>query len=380
MRIAFVITRSDEIGGAHIHVRDLASWLLGQGHEVCVFVGGDDIFSQELRRNSVPVSALAYMKRPISPFNDLFAIKELANTLRSFAPDIVSAHSAKAGMITRLACFRARIPCIYTAHGWSYISGGGAVSRLVFTALEKALAPLSKRIITVCGTDYKFALEKGICAEKRITTIHNGMPAINPESVENTGIPKMDSPTIIMVARFEEPKDHATLISALSYLKQLDWNLQLVGDGPLMENIRALVREHGMESRVSFLGRRQDVAALLANADIFAMISDVEGFPRSILEAMRAGLPVVSTDVGGISESVKDQETGYLIEPRDHSNLSDRLKRLIESQELRERMGTKGLEDFEAHFTFDAMANSTLALYKQVISSAANSEKECAKH
>ena len=375
MKIAFVITRSDEIGGAHIHVRDMASWLLQQGHDVHVFVGGDDIFSDELRRCAVPVSALRRMKRPISPLNDLLAVKELENHLRSFSPNIISAHSAKAGMITRIACFKAKIPCIYTAHGWSYISGGGQCSKLIFTALEKALAPLSKRIITVCETDREFAIRKGIASEKKVTTIHNGMPSVDSVTLGSTGLPKSDDPTIIMVARFEAPKDHETVIKALSSIKDLSWNLQLVGDGPLQEKVRDMVKEYEMESRVSFLGRRQDVAALLATADIFTMISDVEGFPRSILEGMRAGLPVISTNVGGVKESVTDQETGYIIEPRDHERLSRRLKQLIESKALREKMGAKGLEDFEAHFTFEAMATSTLALYKQVSSESAKSEE-----
>lgn len=380
MRIAFVITRSDEIGGAHIHVRDLAKWLQDQGHEVCVFVGGDDIFSEELRGNAVPVSELKHMKRPISPLNDLFAIQELERRLKNFSPEIVAAHSAKAGMITRIACFKAKIPCVYTAHGWSYIAGSKGVSKQIFRTLERVLAPLSGRIVTVCKADFDFALTEKICSREKITTIHNGMPAVDSESIDSSSVPNADSPTIIMVARFEEPKDHETLIKALSDLKDLPWNLQLVGDGPLTDQVKAMVAKHALDERVYFLGRRQDIAALLANAEIFTLISDAEGFPMSILEAMRAGLPVISTNVGGTKESVIDRETGYVINPRDHVTLSARLRELLESPELRRKLGRKGLLLFENEFTFENMASTTLALYQEILSESADMKKAWSKN
>lgn len=228
MKIAYVITRSDEIGGAHIHVRDLASWLESQGHEVTVLVGGNGPYIEMLKDASLSYRQLKYMKRPISPINDLRAVLELAKAFSHFQPDIVSAHSAKAGMVARIACAFKKIPCVFTAHGWSFTEGVGWPASLVFRSIETLLAPVSEAIITVCENDRTFALEKGIASSKKLRTIHNGMPEIDESSLDTSYLTDKGVPLLVMVARFEEQKDHRTLILALSCLKDLEWHLQLV--------------------------------------------------------------------------------------------------------------------------------------------------------
>lgn len=368
MKIAYVITRSDEVGGAHIHVRDLCSWLQDKGHEVRVFVGGDGPFIDLLEHVSVPYIRLNYMKRPISPFNDLASIRELARNLSRFNPDIVSAHSAKAGIIARLACWIGGFPCVFTAHGWSFTDGVKWPANLIFRLLERFLAPLSEFIITVCESDRTLALEKGIASPQKIWTIHNGMPQIDVSKLNAKHLKEKDSPTLVMVARFEEQKDHRTLIQALATLKDLNWNLQLVGDGPLLENIKVLANEYGVDDRIEYLGRRGDIPEILQRADIFVLSTNWEGFPRSILEAMRAGLPVVATKVAGIPESVSDAETGYLVPPRDSAALGEKIRKLLESEHLRVQFGEAGKERFHNKFTFEQMASSTLKLYQEVLS------------
>lgn len=367
MKIAYVITRSCEIGGAHIHIRDLSSWLQHQGHEVKVFVGGEGVFIDLLEKASLSHFQLKYMKRPISPFNDVIAIKELANALKAFQPDIVSAHSAKAGIIARLACANTGLPCVFTAHGWSFTDGVKWPASLIFRSLEKLLAPLSKAIITVCENDKALALEKKVTRADKIKTIHNGMPEIDTSIFNTSHLPAADSPTIVMVARFEEQKDHRTLVNALASLNDLPWNLQLVGDGPFQEEIKMLARGYGLEDRIQYLGRRQDIPEILDSADVFVLTTNWEGFPRSILEAMRAGLPVIATEVAGIPESVKDQVTGYLVPPGDSELVSQRIRQLLESEDLRKKLGAKGREHFEANFTFEKMANATLDLYTEIV-------------
>jgi len=368
MKIAYVITRADEIGGAHIHVRDLAAWLSSQGHEVLVFVGGEGPYIDLLKDASLPYIQLEFLKRPIMPLKDLKAIHELKAAISKFNPDVVSAHSAKAGLVARLACFFEGIPCIFTAHGWAFTEGVRRPASFVFRLLEKVLAPLSAAIITVCEADRVLALEKGIASSRKLHTIHNGMPRIDYSTFDDNQLSHPNIPNLVMVARFEEQKDHRTLILALSLLKDLEWNLQLVGDGPLVSNIKSLADESGIYDKIEFLGRRRDVDKILFMADIFVLSTKWEGFPRSILEAMRAQLPVVATNVAGIPEAVVDSETGFLVPVQDHVALSEKIRSLLESPCLREALGQRGKQNFLENFTFERMANDTVALYEDVLS------------
>jgi glycosyltransferase involved in cell wall biosynthesis len=119
--------------------------------------------------------------------------------------------------------------------------------------------------------------------------------------------------------------------------------------------------------RVEFLGERKDVAQVLAKAHIFALPTKWEGFPLSILEAMRAGLPVIASDVGGVSEAVVDGVTGFLVPTGDAVGFRDRLAVLLSNPDIRGRMGDAGRRTYEDKFTLDAMMRGTLAVYGSVL-------------
>jgi glycosyltransferase involved in cell wall biosynthesis len=172
---------------------------------------------------------------------------------------------------------------------------------------------------------------------------------------------------LVMVARFEGQKDHPTLLRALAGLHDLPWELDLIGDGPLMGPMESLATTLGLGRRVRFLGQRRDVDQILAKAQASLLVTNWEGFPLSILEAMRAGLPVVASSVGGIGESVRDEETGYLVPRGDVDALQERIRRLLTSPTLRARLGSSGRTRYEQHFTLDHFVTKTLAVYRDVL-------------
>ncbi len=140
-----------------------------------------------------------------------------------------------------------------------------------------------------------------------------------------------------------------------------------MGDGPRQAAVERRARELGLADRVPFRGHRDDVARRLARAQLFVLASRWEGFPRSILEAMRAGLPVVATDVGGVSESVAHGETGRLVPPGRPGELAGALEGLLASPDLRRSMGRAGRARYEERFTFDRMFEETLRVYEEVL-------------
>lgn len=368
MKVLFIITKADEIGGAQIHIRDLCIRLQSEAVKVHVIVGENGALVDELKKYNIPFCIVPTLVRQIDLRKDFKAILSIHSQIKKYNPDIISLHSSKAGIIGRIAALFTKVPVIFTAHGWAFANGVGNKQQKIYCAIEKIMAPLASKIITVSRQDKELALQFGVASDNKQIVIHNGMPDINylSQQKEKTKTEKIN---LISVARFSEQKDHKTLFLALSELMDLDWHLQLIGKGPLLEHYRRYADELGIGERIDFLGERHDVAELLASSDIFLLISNWEGFPRSILEAMRAGLPIIASNVGGTSESVRNNETGFLIDRGDVKILSVKLRQLIENPDIRLQLGDAGLKVFRANFTFDVMYNKTKKVYESLLQS-----------
>jgi glycosyltransferase involved in cell wall biosynthesis len=364
VKIAFVITRADSLGGAHTHLLDIATALVARSHKVVVLLGGEGEVTRELQTKRIPFRALHRLAKPINPAKDLLAVLEIWKSLRDFRPDLVAAHTAKAGLLARCAGALARIPVVFTPHGWAITDRISARQGRLFRILERLAGCLSARIINVCEYERALARECKIAPEAKLATVLNGIPNISAEFLAEAD---RQPCKLIMVARFESPKDHSTLLLALSMLKDLPWMIDLVGDGPLEPEVRRMARELGLDDRLRFLGARSDVAGLLAQAQVFVLSSRSEALPYAVLEAMRAGLPVIASDVGGICEAVADGETGLLASPKDADGLARHLRGLIASSELRMKLGRAGRRRVLELFTLDKMLEKTFEIYREVI-------------
>lgn len=364
MNIAFLSTRSDAIGGAQVHVRDLCLALQRSGHQVVVLLGGEGPVTDDLRTRGVPYRSLRFLDRPVNPSRDGRALLEVRAVLKELRPNLLSAHSAKARWLSGVAARGLGTRILFTAHGWPFADGVQPKAAFAYRSAERAASPFARRIITVSEYDRRLALAYRVAPAAKLITVHNGMPTLGRDYL---AVPAQDPPRLIMVARFEVQKDHATLLRALAELKTYLWQLDFVGDGPLMGEMQALASQLGLDERVRFLGARRDVAALLSAAQIFLLISNWEGFPRSILEAMRAGLPVVASNVGGVAEAVTDGETGLLVARGDVAALRTSLERLLGSPTTRAQFGQSGFDRFQNRFTFGQMLETTEGIYRDVL-------------
>ena len=336
-----------------------------------MLAGGNGIFAGELARCAIPHRSLRHLVKQISPVEDLLALREVIAVLRKIKPDLVAAHTAKAGFIGRLACGVLRLPAVFTPHGWAITDRISPNHGRLFLWMERLAGLFSARIVNVCEFERQLALQHAVAPARKMAVIHNGMPDVPMVLRADPGV---DPPRLVMVARMARPKDHATLLEALAPLKELAWELDFIGEGPLESALREHAARLGINERVRFLGFRTDVPAQLARAQIFVLASRFEAFPYSTIEAMRAGLPVLATDVGGVQEAIVNGSTGFLAPAGDVKLLEGCLRTLISDPLLRRRLGDAGRQRFLKHFTFERMVARTLALYGQVVSARQTAE------
>src|ERR1017187_1972563 len=362
MRIVQLITGSTCFGGAEAHVRDLTIGLKRRGHECIVLLGPPKgVLSRQLRKQGFSVVLIPALNKPIQPVRDLICLFQVIHELRRIRPEIIAAHTSKAGVVGRIAGKLVGIPSSFTPHGLSFINrktGGVIRFRL---ALERIAANLGGTLIAVCEAERSLALRYLANSRLRVSTIYNGLPDYGVK------VERSEGPVVItMIARFDVQKDHLTLIRALASIDRSEWELRLAGTGPLLSSTEQVVKECGLEKRVRFMGHCENTAELLAESDIFVLISKYEAFPISILEAMRAGLPIIATDTGGVSEAIENEECGFLVNPGDAYGLKDRLDLLIESSAIRKSMGAKARRGFEQRFEWRSMLDATEAAYAAV--------------
>jgi glycosyltransferase involved in cell wall biosynthesis len=372
MHIVFIITRADAVGGATVHVRDMARYVLDRGGRATVLIGGTGPVAEDLSEHGVPYRTIRSLARSIRPWRDARALAEIVSALRDLQPDLVSTHTAKAGWLGRIAARIAGVPALFTPHGWAIADRISPASGRVFRVAERLAAPFAQTIVNVCEAEKRLAERHRIAPASKLAVVHNGVRDI-PRALRAD--PSTQPPRLAMTARFERPKDHAVLLAALAKLRDLDWETELIGDGPLQAATEARAREIGLDGRIRFTGSSSNVAARLRDAQIFVLTSTSEGFPRSILEAMRAGLPVVATDVGGISEAVEHGRCGYLVSRNNERALAEALANLIANPDLRVELGRAARRRYEERFTFEEMARKTYGLYEHALHRPAPAEE-----
>lgn len=362
-RIAMVLPRSDVVAGASVHIAQLCTALNAQGSECRVYVGGNGQYRDYLERRGIDVESVPGLSRAIRPHSDTIALVGLLRRIGEFEPHLIAAHTAKAGLLSRLVGRIRNIPVVYTPHGWAFFDGVPRHSAALYLAVERMAARLGGPTIAVSEYERVFAIASRVSAAERIIRIPNGIPDIGPDGLAR---PSVSPPRLSMVARFDPQKNQSTLVRALDQIRHLEWSMTFVGTGELFDNVKALSVALDLADRITFAGNSDDVPSHLANTQIFVLSSNWESYPLSILEAMRAGLPSVVTDVGGSREIVVDGLTGALVPRGNVDALANALGRLVSDPNLRDNWGKRARELFVERHTEARMIESTVRLYDVV--------------
>ena len=276
---------------------------------------------------------------------------------------LVHAHTSKAGLLGRIASRMTRTPVVFTAHTWSYADGCPRLQQAIGLPLERLASRMGGPTLAVSLANSQMALKRSVVQPAHLFTVWNGIPDEPDRAVPGSH----GAVTFTMVARFARQKDHATLLKAFAGMPP-NCQLMLVGDGPTRPAMEELSIALGIHDRVTFAGDRSDTKEILSRSDVFVLSTNWEGLPLSILEAMRAGLPVISTSVGGCHEAVTDQVTGFLTRAADVPHLQECMQKLVSSSELIQSMGRAGRQRYEKDFRMETMMKRVLCVYDAVAS------------
>ncbi|WP_427365253.1 glycosyltransferase family 4 protein [Candidatus Caldatribacterium saccharofermentans] len=350
-RILFLATVDSHIFYFHLPFMKL---LRSLGYEVEV-AAGEAGFRERIEREGFQVHPIPFSRRPLS-FSNFLSFWRLFRLLRERCYVLVHTHTPVASFLGRIAAKIARVPLVlYTAHGFHFFRGASWKAWLFWYTAEKIASFFTDALIVLNEEDFEHGKRLGFIPGENLFLVPGvGVELerfrnVNSSLREELGIGD-DEVVVTCVAEFTPTKNHSFLLAAWREVaKRFEHaHLLFVGDGELLEKTRVWAERESLP-RVHFLGKREDVPAVLSASDIVVLVSKREGLPRALLEGMAAGKPLVATDVRGNRDLVEDGVNGFLVPLGDVGALVEALGRLIGSKGLRERMGEESRRKVEAY-------------------------------
>lgn len=347
-------------GGAEQYVLDLGKHLEAQGHRVSYLSYAVAPIVERLP------AGLNHSTLPFFSSIDLYSAWKMAKQIDSLNIDLLHIHDKRFLLLAIWAKKWAKHPCkvVLTRHiarksavcplfRWAYRQ----LHRMVF------VSQLSKTLWHEANEWFPSSL---------CTVILNSIPPVErkeeavPQLREQFRIP-IDVPLLIFTGRVRKSKGCATLIEALAQVSDMPFHLVFIGQCKPVDydkKLKEIAEMYGIADRISFYGFSKEVRSLIQQADIGVAPSIVkEACPLSPMEFMQAGKPIVTTNNGGQTEYVSQEESGFLVPPKSVEALSQALRKLLEQPALREKMGTSGLHYFQSHLTYEHFISKVLAVY-----------------
>lgn len=359
-------------------LRPQIDYLLSRGLEVEVACSPDadaDAFRQ-----------LGYVVRPIqidreiSPIKNLRSLMDLMQLMRQQQYDLVHVHTPIAAVLGRMAAKVAGVKrIVYTAHGFPFHDLLSPQQYAIYFAIEKFCAQFTDLILTQSHEDFVTAQQKKLCPASKVRHLNNGVDthkfsqqrlslAAQTRLREQLGLPP-DALVVGTIGRLTRQKGFVYLVEAIAQLRPRFPQLRLLIIGgelstdpePFQAELMDRVKVLGLQDSVIFTGFRDDTPELLGLLDVFCLPTYFgEGLPRSILEAMAMGLPIVTTDIRGCREAVIPDENGLIVPPKDSDALAEALGQLLSDRALRQRFGESSRQRVEAiydeHYVFERLA------------------------
>ncbi|MGZ8846621.1 MAG: glycosyltransferase [Pyrinomonadaceae bacterium] len=312
----------------------------------------------------------------LTSFYDLNFARQLRRVTRFIKEkgiDVVHTHCFYTNIFGMTGAFLARVPARVTSKGET-----DGFRTTMQKSAERMAFRLAHRVVANCHVVQNQLIREGVSPAK-IVQHYNGLDMERlkvqtglgrEEALAAFGLPP-DRRFVTIVANLHNPvKDHPMFLRAAARVraKVPDAGFVIAGEGELMEGLRELARQLGIQDDVFFIGRCDSVADLLFASDVGVLSSKAEGFANAILEYMAGGLPVVATDVGGAREAIAEGETGYVVASGDDETMAERIIELLNEPETSRSMGERGKLIVAEKFSCDRHLANTLELYDELLS------------
>ena len=381
-KIAHIITRLI-IGGAQENTFYTVEGLMKKGYDVTLItgpaVGPEGTLFVEAEKASVKIILIPSMKRAVNPFLDTIAFFKLLNIFKREKYDIVHTHSSKAGILARIAAKLAGVKLvIHTIHGLPYHKYQSKLSNIFYKSCERFVDGFTDYFITVSKAMTEQSIAAGVSKRELYRVIRSGFDL---NSYFNSGgdekqlrktlkIP-IDAVVICKIARLFELKGHEYVFDAFSKLARRHKNiyLLLVGDGILKDRFVDMAKNLGILDKIIFAGliHPSKIPEYIRASDIIVHASLREGLAKVIPQSFACKKPIVSFDVDGAREVVKNDITGCLVQPKDSNGLYKALEKLVENKKLCERMGEQGKKLIIPYFDKNYMVDEIEKLYMELL-------------
>lgn len=378
-RVLRIIARMN-VGGPALHAALLADGLNGDRYDTCLLTGATDETEGDYlaltgRRppNLIQIPSLG---RAVAPRHDVSAYRHIARIIRSFRPHIVHTHTAKAGLLGRMAAYMNGVRIIvHTYHGHVLRGYFSKPKEALFVQAERTLARATTRLIAVSDHGRDELLAMGIGRPDRFDVIRLGFDLSGFLEVDRRkgemrralGL-SPTTPTVGIVARLVPIKAHEVFLDMAADIARdrPDVAFLVIGDGERRQALEAAARERGLGTQVHFLGWRADVDRVYADLDVVVLTSRNEGSPVALIEAMAAARPVVATRVGGVGELVGDG--GFLTDVDDARGLAQGVRRLLDDPAMAARLGEQGRRRVVPAFSRERLFDDIDTLYQRLLS------------
>ena len=381
IKIINVLSRMN-IGGPSVHAVLLTKYLTNEKYQSSIVSGtlsdGEGDMSYLIDDYAIEHRLITSLKREISFSDDLKAVIELIKLFRREKPQIVHTNLAKAGMVGRLAAWLARVPVIlHTYHGHVFSGYFSPLKTSLYILIERYIALISNQIVVISEM-----VRKDICSvykivsEKKVSVIPLGFELNKMEPLnkyrgffrKQFSIPE-DAPVIGIVGRLTGIKNHDLFVEIANLLLQQNNQIHflIVGDGELRAELETKVATLGIVKNVHFTGWVTETAKMYADIDIMMLTSKNEGTPVTVIEAMYYTIPVVSSNVGGLSDLIIDGKTGFLINFLIADDYIPVILNLLGSEQERKSIGKAGHIFISDHFNIDRLITDMDNLYIKLL-------------
>lgn len=356
-RVALVCEPPD--GGVAEHVRRLALGLPSHGYKPVVVVPPNFAHLEELRQHC-DVRTLSFRRDYTHPYDDLRVLIGLVPIVRE--TELVHAHSAKSGVLGRLAARLARRPAVYSPHGFPFVGEMSSLRRKFGVLVERSLAPVTDALICVCEFERRLATRQRLRV-RRAAVVHNGCPPC--PSGDHVEMPQ--GLIVGAVSTLRPAKALDCILDAMPTIVAAvpEARLVIAGEGPLESELRAQAAGLGLD--VTWLPFEPPSSRYLRGFDVYVLSSAWEAFPIGVLEAQACGIPQVVTAVGGTTESVV-AETGIVVPPRDPAAMATAVIELLRDPDRRAAMSKASRARHAQLFTVERLVAGTAAVYDGVLS------------